>query len=123
MIKLVYLKRLGKISLLSIGIFLISLFLVTLLNYFNLMNSSVLNVFTYIIPFISFFIGAFILGKNSNSKGFLEGLKFSLVFILISIIINLILGLSFNINTFIYYLIIIASSLLGSIIGINKQKK
>lgn len=122
MIKLIYLKKLGKISLLSIGIFLISLFLVTLLNYFNIINSTILNVFTYIIPFISFFIGAFILGKNSNSKGFLEGLKFALIFILTSIIINLILNLSFNINTFLYYLIILLSSVSGSIIGINKNK-
>ena len=77
---MIYLKKLGKSSIVSIIIFLISLFIVTLLNYFNLFNSSVLNVFTYIIPFISFFTGSFILGKKSSNKGFLEGIKFSAIF-------------------------------------------
>lgn len=123
MIKLIYLKKLGKSSLISIIILLISLFIVTLLNYFNILSSSTLNVFTYIIPFIAFFTGSLILGKKSNSKGFLEGIKFASIFIILFILINLILKLKFSTGTFIFYIIVLSSSIIGSIIGINRQKK
>lgn len=116
-----YLKNLGKSFIISMIIFILSLFLVTLLNYFNIINDSILNILTYIIPFISFFIGAFILGTKSNIKGFLEGLKFSLIFILLFVLINLLLKNKFNLGSIIFYLIIIISSVTGSILGINKK--
>ena len=52
------------------------------------------------------------------------GIKLSLIFIILMVIINLILfKSSFNIGRFIYYIILIASAILGGSFGKNLKKK
>ena len=86
------------------------------------MSNKIANAFSYIIPFISLFIGSFILGKNTNNKGFIEGIKFGSIFIVLFILLNIILKLGFTKESIILYMIMIISSMTGSILGINKRK-
>ena len=117
---MLYLKKLGKSLGISIGILLILTFIITLLNYINLINIKIVNTFSYITPFISFFIGGLLLGKTSINKGWLEGIKFGLVIIVLSFIFNyLAFDQGFNISNIILYTITIISSIIGSMIGIN----
>lgn len=116
-----------KNSLKSMGISFILLlvltFIITLLNYIGLFNLNVVNIFSYIIPFISFFIGSFILGIKCNSKGWLEGIKLSLVWIFILFIFNfLAFGEGFSLSNLLYYGIILLSNTLGAMVGINRKK-
>ena len=69
------------------------------------------------------FIFGIMNGKTSVKKGYIEGLKLGGLIILILMILNLIFYRKFSLNIFIYYLIIIASSTFGSVIGINLGKK
>lgn len=118
-----YLKNLG-VSIIYIVIFILGLtFLFTLLNYINLLNNTVINIIKIIIPVISMFIGGFIIGKKTGKKGWLEGLKLSLIFIVILTLFNY-LGLKSNLSlkTIIYYLMLIISTMFGSIIGVNKYR-
>ena len=119
-----YLKKLGFSFIYIISSLLILTFIITFLNYFNIISDKVISIFKILIPIISLFIGGFYIGKNSNSKGYLEGLKLGLIFSLILIIFNyLAFDYSFKLKYLLFYLIIITSSILGSMIGINKNKK
>lgn len=119
-----YLKKLGFSFLYTMGTLLSITFIVTLLSYFNIINDKIISIFKILIPIISLFIGGFYIGKKSISKGYLEGLKFGFIFSIFILIFNfLALSNSFKIKYLLFYLIIIISSILGSMIGINKNKK
>ena len=117
---MLYLKKLGKSLGISIIILLGLTFIITLLNYINLINIKLVTAFSYITPFISFFIGGLLLGKTSINKGWLEGIKFGLIIIILSFIFNyLAFDQGFNISNIILYTITILSSIIGSMVGIN----
>ncbi len=106
----------------TLGIIIIGTFLITLLNYFNLLSSNVANTIMLIIVIASIFIGSFLLGKKSNKKGYLEGIKYSAILIFLLVIINLLFIKVFEIKSLVYFLIIIVSSTFGSMVGINKKR-
>ena len=117
---MLYLKKLGKSLGISIIILLVMTFIITLFNYINLISIKIVTVFSYLTPFISFFIGGLLLGKTSTNKGWLEGIKFSLIIIFLSFIFNyLAFDQEFNISNIILYIITLISSVIGSMIGIN----
>lgn len=119
-----YLKKLGFSFIYIIGSLLSITFIITLLNYFNIISDKIISIFKILIPIISLFIGGFYIGKNSNSKGYLEGLKLGSIFSIFLLIFNfLALSNSFKLKYLLFYLIIIVSSILGSMIGININKK
>lgn len=117
-----YLKLLGKSFIYIVSILLISTLVVTILNYFNIFGSKLVTFFKIVIALISTFVGGFFMGKNSKQKGWLEGLKLGLIILLILVLMNyLILRQSFEIRNLVYYLILLSSSVFGSMIGINKK--
>jgi len=117
-----YLKNIGISFLIMLGIIIISSLILTTLNYFDIFNKSTISIFKILIIVITYFIGGLLIGKKSIKKGWLEGLKFGLIVSIILILFN-ILGLSqeFNLKLIFYYLILISSTILGSMIGINKK--
>lgn len=119
-----YLKKLGLAYLYTIGSLIIITFVTTIFNYFNIISDNIISIFKILIPIISLFIGGFYIGKKSNNKGYLEGLKFGLIFSMFLLVFNfLALSISFKFKYLLFYLIIIISSILGSMIGININKK
>lgn len=117
-----YLKKLGFSFLYTIGTILVLTFIITLLNYFNLISDKSISIFKILIPIISLLIGGFYIGKKSNKKGFMEGLKLGIIFCIILIIFNyLAFDYSFKFKYLLFYIILIISSILGSMIGINRK--
>lgn len=117
-----YLKLVSKnIGIMSL-IIIVSTFIFTLLNYFNLISGSFMAILEIIIIAISLFIGGFLTGKNSQSKGWLEGLKIGIIFSIILLIINFIFVKNFELKNILYYLIITICSIFGSMIGISKKQ-
>lgn len=117
-----YIKNFIKPLIFILGIIIIGLLVITPLNYFDVINGNITNIIKIIIPIISLFIGGFMIGKISNKKGWLEGLKLGIVTILIFILISYIgFNESFKLKSLIYYIILAMSSIFGSIIGINKK--
>ena len=76
----------------------------------------------FIIGIISFIIGGYFIGNKSTKKGYIKGIKFSLILIIFMIIISIIFN-TFKYKSIIYYLVLIISSTIGSMIGINKKNK
>lgn len=119
-----YLKNLGMSFIYIIVTILVLTFITTILSYFNILNDKITSIIKIIIPIISMLIGGFYIGKKSLKKGFLEGLKLGGIFSLILIIFNyLALNISFKFKYLLFYLILIITSILGSMIGINKKKQ
>lgn len=119
-----YLKNVG----ISFGFILGSLFgitlLITFLHYMNLIGSKVLSVLEILTPLIALFVGGFVIGKKSKQKGWLEGLKLSGIFLVILVLFQY-LGLhsSFSLKNVLFYVLLIVSTVFGSMIGINKSPK
>ena len=107
----------------TLGIIIGGTFLITVLNYFNIFTSNLTNIIKLIIVIVSMFIGAFLLGKKSLKKGYIEGIKYSIVFIVLLVIINLLFVKEFNVKSIIYFLIIIISSTFGSMLGIKNKSQ
>jgi len=118
-----YLKKLGISIIYILSFILILTFIFTLFNYIGILNNTAINIIKIIIPIISMFIGGFVQGKKTGKKGWLEGLKLSLIFLVILTLFNY-LGLKsyLSFKVIIYYLILIISTMFGSIIGVNKFK-
>ena len=90
------------------------------LYYINFIGNGLFKFIKILIPIISIFIGSFIIGKKSNSKGWLEGLKFGSIIILLLFFISIIFFRSeLSIKVILYYLILLLTSSLSSMIGIN----
>lgn len=107
----------------TLGIIIGGTFLITVLNYFNIFTSNLTNIIKLIIVIVSMFIGAFLLGKKTLKKGYIEGIKYSILFIVLLVIINLLFVKEFNVKSIIYFLIIIISSTFGSMLGIKNKSQ
>ena len=108
----------------SLIIFLSSLIIIpAFLTIFNLLKINTSRILIIIIGSILMLIVGFITGKSSNSKGYLNGLIISIISIIILILLSLIFSFKLNINSLIYYVILVISTTLGSMIGINIKSK
>ena len=119
-----YLKKVGK-SFIYVMIIILSLTLIfTFFNYIGVFGNKLMAISKIIIPIIAFFIGGYIIGKTSSKRGWLEGVKFSLILIVLIMLFKYLgLGNKIIFKDFIYYLILIISSVFGSMIGINKKSE
>jgi len=121
---MLFLKKCGKALGVSILFLLILTFVVTLFNYIGFFSLSVVKIFRYITPFLSFFIGGVLLGKQSMNNGWLEGLKLGLISIVLLFCFNfLALSQGYSISNLILYMIVLVGNILGSMIGINMKKE
>ena len=100
---------------------LITSFICSTLSYFSILTKWK-NIIILFIFILSILINSFILGIKTKNKGYLEGLKLGFSIIITFLFIRLILKKKI-LKQIVLYLIILISSLLGSIIGINKQEK
>lgn len=92
------------------------------LSYFNILSNMSIKIFELIAIIISMFIGGIYLGKNSPQRGYLEGIKIGVFMILLLFCLSYFgFSKSFSISSLIFYIIILISSILGSVIGINKK--
>ncbi len=98
-------------------------FILSLLYYFNLIGSGIINYLKLFVVTIAMLIGGVYIGRRTSKNGWLEGLKVGAeVIVLFFIVSYLAFDKGINIKTIIYYFILIAASILGSMIGINKKK-
>lgn len=117
-----YLKKLGKIIITTLLSIIILGFILTILYYFDIISNNIYNIMKMVIVLLSLFINAFFLGKNSTKYGLVEGLKLGAIIIIIMFIIKIFTSNSFDIRTVIYSIIILLTTSIGSVIGINKKE-
>ena len=114
-----YLLSLG----ITFGLILSFSFLINIFNYFELFSLGVYKTVLIFFSLLSVCTGAFLLGKKTLQKGYLEGLKFGIITCFLMFMISyLAFDEGFSVNSLIYYLILIFSAVTSSMIGINKKK-
>lgn len=112
-------KKLIKPTLLLLTTFLIYFLILTTLHYTGLLKlSSISKINFFIIALVSL-ISGFTIGKKTSKKGYLEGLKLGLIICSILLLLNAILYRTFSLYLLIYYIVILSSTTIGSMIGIN----
>jgi len=117
-----YLKKLSKFLLTTFISIIVLTFILTILYYFDVINNNIYNIMKMIIVIGSLFINSLLLGKNSNKYGLVEGLKLGAIFLIIMFIIKFTNNL-FDIRTLIYSFIILLTSGVGAVIGINRKNE
>lgn len=116
-------KKYFYIIFLPILIILISTFIISILNYFNIISLKLNEIFLYLTSIISLFIGSFNYAKIKKQKALISGIIYFIFYFLVIIISNVI-NKSFTINTFIYILMLLLFSIFASIFGKNiKESK
>lgn len=96
--------------------------LYTVLYYFDIMGSNIFKWISLITMIMSLLFGCMYLGKNSKSKGWLEGLKIGLGICLLFFLISYLGFETFSLKNIIYYLVIVLISMFGSMFGIRNVK-
>lgn len=118
------LKNTCKYGIISLITTTILLLIISTLYYFDIIGSGLVNYLRLFTIFLILFFTSYKLGKNTEKNGYLEGLKFGTFHIIIFFLISIIAFRSdFRLRIILYYLILLAISALGSMIGINKSKK
>ena len=102
------------------GLILLFTIILSIINYFVVFPTKVIKI---LIPIISMLVATIILGKNTKSRAYLEGIKFTSIYIILSIIVSLITKNPFNFKLILSYLLILFTGVIGSMIGINFKKK
>lgn len=105
----------------TISIILISTIILTIFNYFNILNGIPLKIIMLLIPLVAVFIGSFKIGRISNKNGYIEGIKYGMIWIILLLIVNLITK-NFTLTSIIYYVILLLISAVAGVLGINKKK-
>lgn len=118
-----YFKKLGFGCIYSFISILLLTFLLTIFSYFNIINGKFVSILKIIIPIISLFIGGFYIGKKTSKKILFEALKLGFIFSLVLIILNLIFSNPFKLKYILFYIILIGSSIMGTMVGTSKIKK
>lgn len=103
------------------SILLLSTLILTLLNYFNIIPANIVLILKLIIPLTAIFIAGYKLGTNSEKKGYLAGMKIGSIIITLFLIITLLFH-QFTPKSLLYYLILFLTSILSSMVGINRKK-
>ena len=115
-----------KMYLTWIGIFVVYMLLIsiilTTLNYFHIVYSKGSSVISLISMIIIFGIIGFKFGKRAIKKGYLEGIKIGSSLIFLFVVINILFFRDFfHFEQLIYYVVLLLSSTLGSMIGISNK--
>lgn len=104
-------------------ILIVSTIIITILNYFGILNGNILKLILNIIIILSLFIGGYLIGTKSSKKGYLEGIKFGIIIIALILLLNLLIFKNkFSLISFLYYPSLLITSTLGSMLGIQKRK-
>ena len=115
-----FLNNFAKAFCYGISVLLVSTIIITILSYFNVLSSNLVNIFMIINLCLATVIGGLKIGANSVNKGWLEGLKFGILFCIIILLFNWLgIGSAFSLLNIISYVIIIVTAIIGSMIGIN----
>lgn len=94
----------------------------SVLNYTGLISLASVVKINFIAVAVITLIFGILCGKKTSKKGYLEGIKMGSMIVLIIFLLNLIFYRTFSLYILLYYLVIIVSSTIGSMIGINLKR-
>ncbi len=102
---------------------LIYLIIITTFNYFEILTARIISVISFIFLTILFMASGFYLAKKSENKGYLSGLIIGGINMGLLFLISLILQCDIKKSILLYFLILLLSSTMGGMFGINFNNK
>lgn len=105
------------------GSLLIYLIIITTLAHFNLISYKTVSVLSFIFMCLLFMYNGFSLGKKSSKRGFLSGLMIGAINIILVLLLAIILRSIPGFKSLIYFAVLLLSSTLGGMFGINFKKE
>lgn len=105
------------------GSLLIYLIIITTLAHFNLISYKTVSVLSFIFMCLLFMYNGFSLGKKSSKRGFLSGLMIGTINIILVLLLAIILRSIPGFKSLIYFAVLLLSSTLGGMFGINFKKE
>lgn len=107
----------------TLAIPFISLIIMSILfSITNLLGFKTNNIFILISMSIVMFISGYYLSKETLKKKYIHGLILGIITSILYLLLSLIFNKELTFNTFIYYLVITISSMLGSMFSSAKSK-
>ncbi len=111
-----------KDVLLFMGIVLGVTLLISTLSFFTNISSKIISLLILIGVIGAFFFLGYQAGRKASSKGYIVGLGVGAVAVLVMFILSAIFwGFHLGLSKIIYYVVLILSSTIGSMVGINKK--
>ena len=104
-----------------LGTFAAMLIFAAVLLFFNI-DRAYATPFATIILAVGSFIASRYTAKKIGDKGYLIGIIIGAVLFVFITALSLIVGNSLSLNTFFHFVIIMLSSIVGGIMGVNKDK-
>lgn len=111
-----------KLIIFELSYLLISSLTITLLYYYNVMNSQILNTSILVIFGLDTFLLSILIGFHMKKKGLFIGLLIGIFIISIIFIIRLLADLKIDLKFYIKSAITLLLSLSGGILGVNLRK-
>ena len=111
---------LKSILLIIIGLFISSI-IINILYYFDIVGNNVVKYLKMFLSITIFFISGFYIGRNSVSKGYINGIKLSIIMVILFIILGFIFN-NIKVLRIVYYLIMTTCITFGAMIGISKNE-
>lgn len=99
------------------------LILPIIFSIINLFGIEIGKIFYTLFMIIIMIISGIILGLNIKDKGYIKGLIYGAIISFTMFLLSFILMSDHSIYNILYYIIIIATTTLGTMIGINKKDK
>lgn len=110
------------ISILSIiGSLILLTLILTTMYHFNYISTGTYKIFKISIIILTLMINSIILGRSSIKNGYLDGIKLGLLLIVFCFLVSIIEH-NISIKLILYNIIILITTTLGSMIGINTKK-
>lgn len=116
-------KKYIKSLAITISTIIILSIIINTLNYINILNQNTYKILIITSSSIATLLGTYYLGKQTKQKGYLEGIKYGIIITTLFITLALITKQNINIESILYYLILITTSIIGAMIGINRKKE
>lgn len=92
--------------------------------YFWQVEEPTVKIIIFAVMILSVLFGSFVLAKNLEKNGLVNGLLMAIIYFLIILIISFVLNgsLSFGVNNITRLVTLSAAGMLGGILGINTKK-
>ena len=119
------LKQILKNFIYTLSSIIISIFILNIFYYFNILNDTFMNILMIIISLFCFLFSGKNFSKFDKSRGFLSGLKIGLIYVILFLTITFIFwNNNFKITNLIYYVFIILFSMFGGMLNnYNNENK
>lgn len=109
-------------SFIGLAVVVLYILVLSLLHYLNLIKLNMIGTINFVFISILMFALGVIMGKKALKKGYIEGLRVGGMTIASLFIMNILFARYFDLHIVLYYLVILASSTIGSMIGINLKR-